>query len=98
MKKRYLIMLIIAIVLIIALGAGFAFAYFFTDIFRSNKELFSKYISQNLEIVGIFKDEDVKAYSEKQENTAYTSEGTIKTNVTFPYSSEASKLQYNIYR
>ena len=89
MKKRYLIMLIIAIVLIIALGAGFAFAYFFTDIFRSNKELFSKYISQNLEIVDIFKDEDVKAYSEKQKNTAYTSEGTIKTNVTFPDSSEA---------
>lgn len=89
MKKRYLIMLIIAIVLIIALGAGFAFAYFFTDIFRSNKELFSKYISQNSEIIDIFKDEEVKAYSEKQKNTAYTSEGTIKTNVTFPDSSEA---------
>ena len=89
MKKRYLIMLIIAIVLIIALGAGFAFAYFFTDILRSNKELFSKYISQNSEIIDIFKDEEVKAYSEKQKNTAYTSEGTIKTNVTFPDSSEA---------
>ena len=89
MKKRYLIMLIIAIVLVIALGAGFAFAYFFTDIFRSNKQLFSKYISQNKEIVDILKDEDVKAYSEKQKNTAYTSEGTIKTNVTFPDSSEA---------
>ena len=89
MKKRYLIMLIIAIVLVIALGAGFAFAYFFTDIFRSNKQLFSKYLSQNSEIADIFKDEDVKAYSEKQKNTAYTSEGTIKTNVTFPDSSEA---------
>ena len=89
MKKRYLIMLIIAIVLIIALGAGFAFAYFFTDIFRSNKQLFSKYLSQNSEIADIFKDEEVKAYSEKQKNTAFTSEGTIKTNVTFPDSSEA---------
>ena len=89
MKKRYLIMLIIAIVLVIALGAGFAFAYFFTDIFRSNKQLFSKYISQNKQIVEILKDEDVKAYSEKQKNTPYTSEGTIKTNVTFPDSSEA---------
>ena len=89
MKKRYLIMLIIAIVLVIALGAGFAFAYFFTDIFRSNKQLFSKYISQNKEIVDILKDEDVKVYSEKQKNTPYTSEGTIKTNVTFPDSSEA---------
>ena len=89
MKKRYLIMLIIAIALIIALGVGIAFVYFFTDIFKSNKQVFSKYISQNSEILEIFEDEDVKAYSEKQKNTAYTSEGTIKTNVTFPDSSEA---------
>ena len=89
MKKRYLIMLIIAIALIIALGVGIAFVYFFTDIFKSNKQVFSKYISQNSEILEIFEDENVKAYSEKQKNTAYTSEGTIKTNVTFPDSSEA---------
>ena len=89
MKKRYLIMLIIAIILVIALGAGFALAYFFTDIFRSNKQLFSKYISQNAEIAEIFNDEEIKAYSEKQKNTPFTSEGTIKTNVTFPDSSEA---------
>ena len=89
MKKRYLIMLIIAIFLIICLGASLVFAYFFTDIFRSNKQLFSKYISQNSEILEIFKDEEIKSYSDKQKNTPYTSEGTIKTNVTFPDSSEA---------
>lgn len=89
MKKRYLIMLIIAIVLIICLGASFAYAYFFTDMFKNNKQLFSKYISQNSEILKFFNDEDIKAYSEKQKNTPFTSEGTIKTNVTFPDSSEA---------
>ena len=89
MKKRYLIMLIIAIVLVITLGAGFAFAYFFTDSFKSNKQLFTKYISQNKELFSFFEDADLKSYVEKQKNTPYTSEGTIKTNVTFPDSSNA---------
>jgi len=89
MKKRYLIMLIIAIILIICLGASLAYAYFFTDIFKNNKQLFSQYISQNLEILELFNDEDIKAYSKKQKNSPFTSEGSIKTNVTFPDSSEA---------
>ena len=89
MKKRYLIMLIIAIVLVLCIGAGFAFAYFFTDIFKSNKDLFLKYISQNTEIMDFINDKDIKAYADKQKQTPYTSEGTIKTNVTFPDSSQA---------
>lgn len=89
MKKRYLIMLIIAIVLVLCIGAGFAFVYFFTDTFKSNKTLFFKYISQNTQIMHFINDDDIKAYSDKQKQTPYTSEGTIKTNVTFPDSSEA---------
>ena len=89
MKKRYLIMLIIAIVLVLCIGAGFAFAYFFTDALKNNKTLFFKYFSQNSEIMDFMKDEDIKSYSEKQKQTPYTSEGTIKTNVTFPDSSKA---------
>lgn len=88
MKKRYLIMLIIAIVLVLCIGAGFAFVYFFTDTFKSNKTLFFKYISQNTQIMNFINDDDIKAYSDKQKQTPYTSEGTIKTNVTFPDSSE----------
>ena len=89
MKKRYLIMLIIAIVLVICIVAGLAFTFFFTDIFKSNKTLFFKYISQNSEIMNFIKDDDIKAYSDKQKQNPYTSEGLIKTNVTFPDSSEA---------
>ena len=89
MKKRYLIMLIIAIFLIICLGAGLAFMYFFTDIFKSNKQLFSKYFSQNSKAFEFFKDENINSYFEKQKSTTYTSEGTIKTNVTFPDSSQS---------
>ena len=88
MKKRYLIMIIIAIVLVICLGAGFAFAYFATDLFKSNKQIFSKYISNNSEILELFNDSDLKSYAERQKQNSYTSEGSIKTNVTFPDSSQ----------
>ena len=88
MKKRYLIMIIIAIVLVICLGAGLAFAYFATDLFKSNKQIFSKYFSKNNEILELFNDSDLKSYAEKQKQNAYTSEGSIKTNVTFPDSSQ----------
>ena len=88
MKKRYLIMIIIAIVLVICLGAGLAFAYFATDLFKSNKQIFSKYFSKNNEILELLNDPDLKAYAEKQKQNAYTSEGSIKTNVTFPDSSQ----------
>ena len=90
MKKRYLIMLIIAIILVLFIGAGLALAYFFTDAFKSNKTLFLKYISQNTEIMDFVKDEDIKAYSEKKKQNPYSTEGTIKTHVTFP---DSSKVQ-----
>ena len=88
MKKRYLIMIIIAIVLVICLGAGLAFAYFATDLFKSNKQIFSKYFSKNSEVLELFNDSDLKSYAERQNQNAYTSEGSIKTNVTFPDSSQ----------
>lgn len=89
MKKRYLIMIIITIILVLCLGAGIAFAYFFTDLFKSNKQLFSKYIMQNKDIVEILEEKEIKAYSDKKKSTPYSSEGTIKANVTFPDSSQA---------
>ena len=83
MKKRILVIIVILLVLILLLGGAFAYAYFFTDIFKSNKQIFLKYISQNEEIINLFNDENIKAYSEKQKNTPYTTNGTLKTNVTF---------------
>ena len=88
MKKRYLIIIVISIVLIVCLGAGLAFAYFTTDIFKSNKQVFSKYFSKNNEILELLNDSNLKAYAEKQKQDSYTSEGSIKTNVTFPDSSQ----------
>ena len=44
-SKKILIIIIILVILIIAI-AGVAYAYFATDIFKSNRQMFFKYISQ----------------------------------------------------
>ena len=89
MKKRHLIILIIAIVIVFCIGAGLAFMFFFTDMFKNNKTLFSKYLAQNKEIIDLINDKEIKSYVEKQKKTPYSLEGSIKTNVTFPDSSQS---------
>ena len=89
MKKRHLIILIITIVLVLCICAGLAFMFFFTDMFKSNKTVFSKYLAQNEEIIDLINDKDINSYVEKQKTTPYYQEGLIKTNVTFPDSSQS---------
>ena len=86
MKKnnKLIIGIIIAVIVLVLVIAAFVFAYFTTDMFKSNKSLFIKYISQNGEIVNIFKqDENLKAYIEKQKNTPYELQGTLKFSDSF---------------
>lgn len=48
-SKKILIIVIILIVILGFGGATFAYLFMATDIFKSNKELFAKYMSQNIE-------------------------------------------------
>ncbi len=81
-NKVLLIVIILMIVLVVLLGGGLAFAYFFTDTFKSDKEMFLKYVAKNSEILEILKDEDIANYGKKQETTPYTSDGQFKTDIT----------------
>ena len=84
MKKKVIVIPMIVILAIILIGGTvFASLYFFTDIFKSNKDLFFNYISQNVELLEALNSEALNKYVEKQKNTAYSFEGNIKTNVTF---------------
>lgn len=69
MKKKILLAVIIVIILI---SAGGAYAYFATDAFKSNKEMFLSYLFDGL------KDEKLEEYIKKQENESYTNKGTIE--------------------
>ena len=77
MEKKIKIIILVLIILLIALGSTMAYAYFFTDYLKSDKEAFFKYILKNEELIDDLKDEDFSKYIEKQKNTAYSNNGEI---------------------
>ena len=77
MKKKILLALLVVIIL---LGIGGAYAYFATDAFKSDKEMFFSYISSD--ICSNLKDEKLEEYIKKQETTAYTNKGDVSINVS----------------
>lgn len=87
MEKKIKIIILVLVILLIALGSTMAYAYFFTDYLKSDKEAFFKYILKNEELIDNLKDEDFSKYIEKQKNTAYSNSGEITissgTNETF---------------
>lgn len=81
-KNSKIILVIIIILMILILLTGIAYAYITTDIFKDNKELFFKYITQMADGEDSFIEMQVKQYFEKQKTTPYTNEGTITFNTT----------------
>ena len=80
-STKILIILIVVILITILLG-GFAFAYLATDIFRSEKDLFFKYITQIGDSENGFIDNQLKEYFEKRKNKPYNDEGKFSVNIT----------------
>ena len=93
MRKKKLIVIISIISLLVILLSTFVFIYFFTDTFKSNKDLFSKYIIQNQAIMQIFKDEDIDGYNNRQSLTAYANKGSIKCDITNSANSAQTNLK-----
>lgn len=89
-EKRVIIILII-IILILIIGTGTALAYLKTDLFKTNKQLFLKYISELGQVVNEFDDEELNAYFEKQNVTPYSNEGKLSVNINVPSVEEEFK-------
>lgn len=89
-QKRNSKIILIAIILlvILILIAGGIYAYFATDIFKSNKELFFKYVTQMGGEEEGFIETNLKEYFEKKKNTPYINEGSLSVNVTDPDNQE----------
>lgn len=82
-KKNTKILLIIIIILfIVILFAGVAFAYFATDIFSSDKELFFKYISQIGDQEKGFFNKELNQYLEKRKSVAFNNQGEFSVNIS----------------
>ena len=100
MKSKKILIIVIIIIAILAIGGGvFAYLYVATDTFKSDRELFSKYMSQNLETLQklgnsqtfqIYKGlQDKKKYESSTQVKAVYSEGGEVSN---PMNNLAAKL------
>lgn len=81
-KKNKVILIVIILMLILIIITGFAYTYFATDLFKSNKELFFKYVTQLGDKNSGFIDTKIGEYFEKRKNTPYTNDGTFAMEVT----------------
>ena len=92
MKKRgskVLIIVFIALILIAISGGAFAYAYLYTDIFKTEQELFAKYLAQNvaeleqtLSFTGTDEIEEKLKQSKYEESMSisYTESGKLEPN------------------
>ena len=78
MKKKIILAIILVVIL---LGAGVTYAYFATDLFKTDKQIFLSYILNN-KMLEQFEDKAITDYVEKQENIAYTNKGEITLNAS----------------
>lgn len=96
-KKRLVIAIIIILILVLAIaGAVFAYVYIKTDTFRTDQELFAKYISQNAETLQKFSDsQTIKQYDNLRNVEKFESNTKIKT--TYSEGGEVSNAINNLY-
>lgn len=80
-NKGLIITIAILLIVILILVGIIAYLYFFTDIFRTNKELFFKYTAQTLQSEKGFIENSVSDYFSKKQNNPYENEGKITFNI-----------------
>lgn len=90
-KSSKILMILIIIVLLIILIGGIVIVCLATDLFKSDKELFFKYITQIGDSENGFIDNNLKQYWEKQKTIPYINEGGFSTNIT----SEQGQQQFD---
>ena len=81
-KKNTKILLILIIIIVIIILAGVGILVFATDIFKSDKEMFFKYMADIGDSKKGFIDDGLKQYFEKKNNTPYNDEGEFSVNIS----------------
>ncbi len=95
MKNSKFKIIIIAVIAIIILGcAVFAWLYFGTDMFKSNKELFYKYASQ-FNLSDFFNIENYNNFSKRKQTETHSNSGAIGVQVTKGEQTISDNLQYS---
>ena len=94
-NKGLLIAIIVILVIIILLAGVMAYLYIFTDMFKSNKQLFFKYTSQIVQNENGFIDNQLIQYFEKKKSTSYENSGEITFEVSIPNMEDDLELANN---
>lgn len=81
-KKVGLIIAIIIVTVVVVATAALVALYFFTDLFKSEQQLFWKYISNNSQLTKIVTNENEETQKQWKENNSYTSKGALKLSIT----------------
>ena len=95
-KKGLVIAIIVILILVLAIaGAVFGYLYVKTDTFKSDKELFLKYVSQNIDYFSKFSNSQIlEKYSKINEQEKYEANTKIKT--TYSEGGEVSNKINNL--
>lgn len=89
-NKGLKIAIIILVVLIVWIIAAFALLYVFTDLFKSDKQLFAKYASSMMNEKTAFFPSTLQEYTNKKKTMPYEDNGSFSANITASNSSTAS--------
>lgn len=94
-NKGLRITIVILLIIILLLVGGIAYLYFFTDMFKSNKQLFFKYTSQIVQSENGFIDNQLVQYFQKKNSTSYENNGEITFEVSIPNIEDDLELANN---
>ena len=81
-KNTKIILITIILLIILILVAGIAYAYLSTDLFKGDKQLFFKYISQIGDEKKGFIEPNLEQYFETQATKPYKNDGSLSFNIT----------------
>lgn len=94
-SKKILIIVIIIIAMLSICGGVFSYLFIATDTFKSDKELFAKYMSQNTEILQKLKNsQTIEIYKNLENEEKYESNTNIK--MTYSEGGEVSNPMNNL--
>jgi hypothetical protein len=78
-SKKVISILVVIIILCVVLAG--VFLYFTTDMFKSNKQLFLKYLAQNIEVAEQYLEDPNKEEMDTLKSSPYTVDSTINFNL-----------------
>ena len=88
--KGLKILIIVLVILIVLVIATLALLYVFTDLFKTNKQLFAKYIASMTNEKTAFFTTSLQEYKNKKQITPYENSGSITANINALQTSNSS--------